>query len=296
MTRNATGATAERSSVAASGLMSGGAALGLSFFIAVTANSVALWADWVATFLDLIAIFIAWLGLRKSEAGITDAYNYGFGRFESLTSMAMAALMVISFLCITGAALVRFLNPVPVQGMGVLVGIGLHLIFGVINGHLTIKSMKLERREKSALVTAQRRIFTIKAAANALMFISLGISYFSRGYTWACYADPIAALIIGTTLFASAFKMFRFSVRDLLDCALEEQSKVLIIRALTLHFDQYEQIHDIRTRVAGSKIYIEIFLEFSHERTHGMAMTTIRSLQQEIKRLINCDEVLIIPV
>jgi ferrous-iron efflux pump FieF len=296
MTKDAVHATGERSSVAASGLISGGAALGLALFIAVTANSIALWADWVATFLDLIAVFIAWWGLRKSDAGITDVYNYGFGRFESLTSMAMAALMVISFLCITGAALVRFRNPVPVQGMGVLVGIGLHLIFGIINTRLTVKSLKLERQEKSALVAAQRRIFTIKASANALMFFSLGISYFSRGHTWACYADPTAALIIGGTLFGSAFKMFRFSVRDLLDCALEEQSKLLIIRALTLHFDQYEQIHDIRTRVAGSKIYIEIFLEFSHERSHGAVMATIRSLQQEIKKLINCDEVLIIPI
>jgi len=288
--------TVGRSSVAASGLVSGVAALALALFIAVTANSVALWADWVATFLDLMAVFIAWWGLRKSEAGTTEAYNYGFGRFESLTSMAIAVLMVISFLSIAGAAFVRLLNPVPVRGMGVLIGIGLHLIFGFINVRLTIKSMGLERREKSPLVTAQRRVFTIKASANALMFCSLGVSYFSRGHVWACYADPVAALIIGGTLFAGAFKMFRFSVRDLLDCSLEEQSKLLIIRALTLHFDQYEQIHAIRTRVAGSKIYIEIFLEFSHERSHGAVMATIRSLQQEIKKLIRCDEVLIIPV
>jgi divalent metal cation (Fe/Co/Zn/Cd) transporter len=97
-------------------------------------------------------------------------------------------------------------------------------------------------------------------------------------------------------LLASAAKMFKFSVLDLLDCAVEEQSQLLIIRALTLHFDQYENIQEIRTRCAGSKVYIEIFLEFSPERRHGMVMDTVRSLQQEIKKMINCDEVLIIPV
>jgi ferrous-iron efflux pump FieF len=262
----------------------------------VTANSIALWADWVATVLDLLAVFMAWWGLRKSEVGKNDEYNYGFGRFESLASMGMAAFMVVSFLCITAAAAIRFQHPVPVRGMGVLIGIGLHMIFGFINVRLTVQSLRLEGRGKSALITAQRRVFTTKAAANMLMFSSLSVSYFARGHTWACYADPIAATMIALTLLAGASKMFKFSVRDLLDCAVEQKSRLMIIRALTLHFDRYEQIHDIRTRSAGSRIYVEIFLEFSHDRTHGAVMETIRSLQQEIRTTIQCDEVLIIPV
>ena len=47
---------------------------------------------------------------------------------------------------------------------------------------------------------------------------------------------------------------------------------------------------------SGSKVYMEIFLAFSPERPHGMVMDTIHSLQREIRKLINCDEVLIIPV
>lgn len=288
--------TPSRSSIAASGLISGGAAGGLALFIAITANSIALWADWVATILDLLAVFMAWWGLKKSEVGRNDTFHYGFGRFESLTSMGMAAMMVISFFCITAAAFVRFLNPIPVQGVGVLIGIGLHVVFGFINVRLTIRSLVLERREKSALIAAQRRVFTVKAAANILMFASLSISYFVRGHLWASYADPIAATIIALALLASASKMFKFSVRDLLDCAVEEESRLLIIRALTRHFDRYEQVHDVRTRSAGSKIYIEIFLEFSRNRPHGEVMDTVRSLQEEIKGAINCDEVLIIPV
>jgi divalent metal cation (Fe/Co/Zn/Cd) transporter len=83
--------TAKRSSVAATGLLSGGAAVGLALFIALTANSIALWADWIATLLDSLAILTAWWGLKKAEAGKTDSYNYGFGRLESLASMGMAS-------------------------------------------------------------------------------------------------------------------------------------------------------------------------------------------------------------
>ena len=286
----------ERSSIAASGLLSGGVAVGLALFMAATANSLALWADWIATSLDFLAVLIAWWGLKKSEAGRTDAYHYGFGRFESLTSMAMAALMVISFLCITGVAFLRFQTPVAIKGMGVLIGMILHMIFGFINVRLMLKSLQLERREKTALVTAQRRLFTIKAGANILMFGTMCISFFFRGHIWASYADPVAATVIACSLLASAAKIFKFSVRDLLDCAVEEQSQLLIIRALVHHIDAYENIRDIRTRIAGNKVYIEIFLGFSPERQHGRVMDTVRSLQQEIRSMINCDEVLIIPV
>ena len=285
-----------RSSVAALGLFSGGAAVGLALFIAITANSLALWADWVATLIDFLAVFVAWWGLKKADAGKTESFNYGFGRFESLTSMAFAALQVLSFLFITAAAVVRMQNPVPIEGMGVLIGIGLHLIFGFINVRLMLKSLWLERSEKTALVAAQRRVFTIKASANILMFTTLGISFFLREHRWALYADPLAAIFIACLLLASAGKTFKFSVRDLLDRAVEERSQLLIMRALVLHFDEYEQIRDIRTRCAGGKVYIEIFLEFAPDRPHGAVMDSIRSLQREIRQLISCDEVLVVPV
>ena len=288
--------TAKRSSVAATGLVSGGAAVGLAFFIALTANSIALWADWIATLLDFLAIVTAWWGLKKAEAGKTDFYNYGFGRFESLASMGMATLMAISLICIMAAAVMRLQNPVPVKGVGVLVGIALHLIFGGINISLVLKSLVLERIGRTALISAQRRVFTIKATANVLMFSSLGVSYLFRDHIWVSYADPVAAIAIACTLLAGASKMFKFSVHDLLDCAIEEQSQLLIIRALTRHFEQYEQIHDIRTRNAGGNLYVEVFLEFAPESQYATVMKTIRSLQEEIRTSLQCGEVLVIPV
>ncbi len=285
-----------RSDIAAEGLISGGLGVGISVFIAVSANSLALWADMAATVIGFLAVLIAWWGLKKSESGKTDTYNYGFGRLESLSSILIAMLMVISFCCIMVTAGLRFANPVAVGGLGVVLGIGIHIIFGFINIRLMLKSLHLERKEKTPLVSTQRRVFTIKAVTNVLMFGSLSVSFFLSSWAWAGYVDPVVATLIALTLIAGASKMFKFSVRDLLDYAVEEQSQLLIIRALTRHFDQYEQIRDIRTRCAGGKVYVEIFLEFSAAQAHGEVMTTVRSLQQEIKTSINCDEILIVPV
>jgi divalent metal cation (Fe/Co/Zn/Cd) transporter len=210
--------------------------------------------------------------------------------------MGTAASMVISFLVITGAAFIRVQNPVTVSGVGVLTGIVLHFVFGLINGRLVFRSLRLERREKSLLVSAQRRVFTLKLAANVLMFCSLGISFFFREYRWSGYADPVAATFIALSLLAGASRTFKFSIRDLLDSALEERSQLLIMRALADHFDQYEQVHDIRTRCSGGKTYVEIFMTFAPEESHGSVMETIRSIKQQVHNSIECDEVMIIAV
>lgn len=88
MAENTKNKSPARSEIAASGLFSGGAAVGLALFIAATSNSLALWADWVATLIDFLAVFIAWWGLKKSDAGKTDDYHFGFGRFMCIASLS----------------------------------------------------------------------------------------------------------------------------------------------------------------------------------------------------------------
>ena len=60
VSNNKKNASKGRSSVAASGVVSGVFGVLLSFFLAITANSIALWADATATLLDFLAVFIAW--------------------------------------------------------------------------------------------------------------------------------------------------------------------------------------------------------------------------------------------
>ena len=282
-------------SVAAFGLLTGIDGFLLGLFIALTANSIALWARVIASSLDLLAVFIAWWGSKKTVMEKSDSFSYGFGKIESLIGLIMSILMGVSFLCISGAGLLRLIDPIPIQGMGISFGLAVHLILGFINRNLLVKTLRIEKRIKSALVTAQRRLYTVKLGSNVLMFGSLSASYFFPNYSWVGYVDPMVAMVIALTIVVSASKMFRFSVRDLLDCAIEERAQLLILRQLTLHFDDFQQILEIRSRCSGGKVYVEIFLEFSPRSEHGTVMQTVRSLQMKIKECINCDEVLIIP-
>ena len=286
----------KKSTISKTGVFTGLLAVFLTTFIALNANSLALWADWAATLMDFLAIFVAWRSFKKVETESAEQFNYGYGKFESFSSFIMAILMVISFFCIIIVAAIRFNNPVQVNGIGVIIGIGAHSVFAIINGGLFFKSWQMEKSQKSSLITAQRRLYLIKFSANLLMISCLFLSYFLRSYEWTLYADPVTATIIALLILANATKIFRHSSRDLLDYALEEPYQLLILRSLANHYHHYENISDIRTRVSGGKIYVEIFLIFEGELPHSEIMSSIESIGKEITDLLKCDEVLVIPV
>jgi len=71
----------------------------------------------------------------------------------------------------------------------------------------------------------------------------------------------VASLIVAGFIAVSAFGVFTNSFADLLDKTLDEELQMLITRELVSHFDQYDNLHGIRSRRSGSQVFIEIFLE-----------------------------------
>jgi ferrous-iron efflux pump FieF len=102
-------------------------------------------------------------------------------------------------------------------------------------------------------------------------------------YHWALYIDPVASMIIGTSILLAAVGILSSSFSDLLDRTLEETSQFFILRELARHFDKYEALHGIRSRRSGSHVFVEIFLEFDPGKTVGEVQETINSIRKSIE-------------
>ena len=57
----------------------------------LAAQSSVLLADFLKTGLDFIAVLLAWLAMRHLARGAGDAYDYGIGKLENLSSLIVAA-------------------------------------------------------------------------------------------------------------------------------------------------------------------------------------------------------------
>ena len=267
----------------------------LTVVMCATANSVALYADLVASITDTIAVLAAWLVVRAARRGQKESYHFGYGRLETFTSFGMGQLMLLSAAIIAGMAVWKLFHPSELHGFGVYLSLGSNVVFGAFNRFVCVSSRRLERLNESPTLKAQRRLYNSKFLSNIILLVAFSLAVTEMTRRWSMYIDPALSILIAVELLLSATKTMGWSALNLVDRSMEEQEQILVLRGLAEHFYDYVAIHGVRTRRAGTRRYIELYLEFEPERPMGEVQDIIERLQTRISELIEAAEVTIIP-
>ena len=256
----------------------------VTFWALLAAQSSVLLADFLKTLLEFVAVFLAWIAIRRITSGSKVQFEYGLGKIENLSSLLIGSMMVVVVLVIAGNAVMNLINPRPIQGFGVWISIGSQITYGGINLYLYLRNRTMLQKDNSPIIESQARLFFTKGVGNIFIFASLSLSMLLRDYSWSMYIDPAASLFIAATIFISAMGIFSNSFYDLLDRTLEEADQMKLMRVLATQFDQYDDMHGIRSRRAGGKEFIEVFLGYDEDTRVGevqKSMDTVRHAIQE---------------
>lgn len=249
-------------------------------------NSSVLLADFLKTTIEFIAVLLSLLALRRVTKGADSNFEYGLGKLENLSSMFVGTAMTLSFLIITAMAYKNIVHPEHVTGFGLWISIFSQTIFFFINGLLCLKNQRAAKLGASPIMASQARLFLTRFIGNLFILLSLVLSMTLKDFKWCVYIDPAASLIIALSIFMSTIGILKNSFMDLLDKTLEENDQIIILGELALCFNEYEQIHGIRSRRSGNKVYIEIFIEFDPEKKVNEVTQTITKLSRNIAQKI----------
>lgn len=275
-----------KESAARAGVIAGLLDVGIAVVAVSTANSAVLIADALKTFLEFIAVLLAWLAIRRINRGAGRNFEYGIGKLENLSGLLVAILMILCLLLIVGAAVHDFLHPTHLAGAGIWIGVADQVVFLGINAFLCLRGRRTAAQTNSPAMAAQARLFFTRAVGNGFILLALVLSLALTGYKWSVYIDPCGSLLIGISILLAAFGTFSSSIYDLLDRTLEEKHQFVILRELAGHFDDYEALHGIRSRQSGSQVYIEIFLEFEPTKPVGEVQRIINHLTENLQTKI----------
>lgn len=262
---------------------------------AVMANSITLWADVIKCSNELLSTFLSWLTLRMVVRGKKTRYDYGLGKLENVTGMAVAGAMLLSLLIVVFSAVERLLHPEEMHAGGVWLALVLMTAGVIANTSLWIKNYRVSRRQFSPIMEAQWRLFRAKAFSDALVLLALILSVTLKRYHWAIYIDPVASFAIAGFLLASMWSMVPSSFNDLLDCTLDETMQLVIVKHLAAHFHEYKALHGVRSRRSGSTIFVEILLEFDGHKKMAEVQAAINRLQADLEHHMPGSRVLIAP-
>ena len=262
---------------------------------AILSGSIVLFADALKCANEILATFFAWLTLRKMAKGGAGAYDYGLGKFETITSIVTGGVMFISLALVFFIAIYRIIIPEEIVHEGAYLGVVLMVIGVCTNTWLWRKNASLYRQSPSPIIDSQWRLFRTKAFSDFSVLASLLATLALSHFSWSLYIDPLASFIIAGFLLSSGYRVITSSLPDLLDRTLDEELQMVIIRHLAEFFDDYTALHGIRSRRSGTNVYIEIFLEFDGNRKMAEVQESINRIRASLERNIPKSSVSIVP-
>jgi len=262
---------------------------------AILSGSIVLFADAIKCANEILATFFAYLTLRKMAKGGRGAYDYGLGKFETITSIITGAVMFVSLALVFFVAVYRMIYPEELVLGGAYLGIVLMTIGVCMNTYLWLKNYRLCQCDPSPIMESQWRLFRTKAFSDFSVLASLIATLAFAHYAWSLYIDPLASFIIAGFLLTSGYRVITSSLPDLLDKTLDEELQMVIVRHLAAFFDDYTALHGVRSRRSGTNVYIEIFLEFDGNKKMSEVQGSINRIQASLEKQIPKSCVSIIP-
>ncbi|AKT40578.1 cation diffusion facilitator family transporter [Chondromyces crocatus] len=249
-------------------------------------GSVSLLSSMVDSTLDAIASLFMLLAVRQAQSPPDAEHRFGHGKAEPLAALAQAVFIAGSALFIVVQAIQRISAPEPLAhpwiGVAVMV-LSMGATFGLIRYQAWVLS-----KGRSLAVKADSVHYASDLLVNGGVLLALGLSH---GLGWAL-ADPMIAIAIALYVGRTAWRLIVDAVDMLMDRELPEAERQRII-ALVGEEQEVKGFHDLRTRVAGPQVFIQLHVEFDGTLSLGAAHAITDRLEKRLSAAFGGAEVLI---
>jgi ferrous-iron efflux pump FieF len=261
----------------------------------ILSNSMTLFADIIKGINEILATTFALIIIRRVTVGGKFTYDYGMGKFESLTRIITGGVMLVSIAILLYFTIPRLIVPEHFDMDAAIIGIPLMLLVSFTDSYHWRQNYRLNQKTPTPIMEAQWRLRRAKTFSDLLILFALVLSVLLVQYPWAVYIDPIASLVIIGFLLFAGYREISSSLPDLFDKTLEEELQIIILKELVGSFEKFDEFHGVRSRRSGTRIYIDIFLGFDSEQKVGDMQENIDSLKGSLEGLIPGSVVCIIP-
>jgi len=250
----------------------------------LAANSLAILASALDSFLDLGASAVNLFSLKMAARPPDVEHPYGRGKAEALAGLAQGAFIAASGLGLAAESVRRLLH-----GSDVSPGWFGFAVMAVSAGFSLWHSRNLARSRDatgSTVMRTENAHFAMDFLSNVGVIAALLIVRFSRASTW----DILVCLAITAYILREAWRVIEYSALELLDRGLPPEVVREIETAIREHHPRVVGFHDLRTRKAGTRIFIEFHIEIRSVQDFDEAHEITEELIDRVRaRVPNAD-------
>jgi len=218
-------------------------------------DSVSLLSDAMESLVNLAGAMFALAMVTIAAQPPDDDHPYGHHKAEYFSSGFEGVLIIAAAMGIVWAAVERWLNPQPLQALGL--GLGLSIVSSAMNGGLAWGMLRTARQHRSMALEADARHLFTDVWTSVGVVVGL-IAVTLTGWQWL---DPLAAILVAVNIVREGVSLISRSTDGLMDHALEHEDLAVIDKVLagfihpnTIRFDH------VVTRRAGARRFIDMHM------------------------------------
>jgi cation diffusion facilitator family transporter len=241
--------------------------------VVALSGSVALAADTIHNFSDALTAVPLWIAFALSTRAATKRFTYGFGRAEDLAGLFVVAMIALSAVIAGYDAVMRLINPVPIEHVGWVAAAGLIGFIG--NELVALYRIRVGRRIGSAALVADGlHARTDGFTSLAVLLSAAGVALGFR------LADPIVGILITIAILA----VLRTAARDVFRRLMDGVDPELVeaAEAALAARPGVTEVRSVRMRWIGHRLHADAAIEIdpsatleeadsiAHDAEHGL--------------------------
>jgi ferrous-iron efflux pump FieF len=235
----------------------------------ISTDSVALFASLVDSVLDITSSFISMIALRIALLPPDHNHRFGHNKIEDLAVFGQSIFISISglFALYASGRHIMFTDKIENTGSGIIA----MCICCALTIFLVLYQSFVINKTHSNLIKADKLHYTSDLLTNGFVIISL---YFSDSFI---ALDAIFGIVIASYVIYGSYGLLMKSLKNLVDEEFSDPERQKIINIIST-YDEVLGIHEMKTRYAGNKPFIQFHLEMDG----AMTLSAVHDISDKI--------------
>lgn len=239
-------------------------------------ESQSILASLIDSLLDISSSVINLIAIRVSLLPADDNHRFGHEKFQDLAIFSQSMFFFASCLFTLFSSSKSLFSGSELVNLELGANVMYFCVF--LTFILVCFQSYVISKTKSKIISADKLHYFSDFITNIAVIISI---YLSANF-W--YIDALAGIGISLYVMYASYRLFREAIRNLADEELPQKEKDKIL-SIVSNYNQVKGIHELKTRYAASKPFIQFHLELDGNitlyRSHEMADKLMKDLLQE---------------
>jgi cation diffusion facilitator family transporter len=248
-------------------------------------GSIAILTEAVHSSIDLVASAVAFVSIRKADEPADESHRYGHEKIENLAAAIEGVLILVGSSVIAFEAIRRLIRGGHVSS----IPLGIAVVAFSLLANLVVSTVSARNARATGSPALEGDAAHLRTDALTSGGVLIGLVLVKvTGRDWI---DPAVALAVAATIVVTAVRLLSHSSRVLVDEALPDAEVDEIRHAIETFAPRgVVGYHELRTRRAGARRYVDVHVQFRSGTSLEDAHRTAHELQEQIgARLVGSD-------